>query len=74
MDLLVDAMPALCNKYPDILVVFNLIPAKRDNYIKSRIHEQKLDNNVRIYDGFSLEDLRTLVASSDVAVAPSLSE
>lgn len=74
LDLLVDAIPALCEKYPDILIVFNLIPAKRDSYIRSRIHIQGKHNNVRIYDGFSLEDLRTLVAASDVVVAPSLSE
>jgi D-inositol-3-phosphate glycosyltransferase len=74
LDLLVEAIPALCEKYPDILIVFNLIPAKRDTYIRNYIHAQGHSHNVHVYDGFSLHDLRTLVAASDVVVAPSLSE
>lgn len=74
LDLLVDAIPDLCKHYPDILIVFNLIPAKRDTYIRNRIYAHGMIDNVRIYSGFSLQELRTLVVASDVVIAPSLSE
>ncbi len=74
LDLLVDSISDLCTKYPDILIVFNLIPAKRDLYIRDLIHLQGRKDHVHIYDGFSLHELRSLVAASDVVVAPSLSE
>lgn len=74
IDLLVKSIPTLVAQYPDILIVFNLIPAKRDVYIKSCINAYNLHKNVYVYNWFDLMDLRTLVAASDVVVAPSLSE
>ena len=69
-----DSIQQIIAIYPDALFVFNLIHAQRDKYMKRYIQSLKLHKNIQLYSGFSLDDLRTFVASVDVMVAPSVSE
>lgn len=87
IDYLIKAIPELLIQNPDMILVFNLIHALRDKKIKNSINSQEkkaqnlakdrwLDSiwKVQIMTGFPLKELRTLVASVDAVVAPSLSE
>ena len=74
LDYLVRALPELVIVDAKLLFVFNLIDSKRTTYIKEKIRKYHLWSSVQIFDGFEKEDLRTLIASSDIIVAPSLSE
>ena len=74
LDYLVRALPELVIVDAKLLFVFNLIDSKRTTYIKEKIRKYHLWSSVQIFDGFEKEDLRTLIASSDMIVAPSLSE
>jgi hypothetical protein len=57
-----------------LLFVFNLIDSKRTQYIKEKIRTYHLGSSVQIFEGVEKNELRTLIASSDMIVAPSLSE
>ena len=80
IDLLVDATPNLLEQEKDLQLIFNFIPAKRDNYIKEKL--QKILHNlpvkerwrVKIWNWLSKNELRALVANVDWVIAPSLSE
>ncbi len=74
LDYLVRALPELVTVDPQLLFVFNLIDSKRTAYIKQKIQKYHFWSSVQLFDGFEKNDLRTLVASSDMIVAPSLSE
>ncbi|MCX6823662.1 MAG: glycosyltransferase family 4 protein [candidate division SR1 bacterium] len=74
LDYLVRALPELVTVDPQLLFVFNLIDSKRTEYIKETIRKYHLGSSVQIFDGFEKDELRTLIASSDMIVAPSLSE
>jgi len=74
LDYLVHALPELVMVDQKLLFVFNLIDSKRTTYIKEKIRKYHLWSSVQIFDGFEKDDLRTLIASSDMIVAPSLSE
>ncbi|MEI7920250.1 MAG: glycosyltransferase family 4 protein [bacterium] len=74
LDVLVRALPELVLVDPSLLIVFNLIDSKRTAYIKEKIRKYHLRSAVQVFDGFEKEELRTLIASSDMIVAPSLSE
>ena len=82
LDYLVRALPELVTVDAQLLFVFNLIDSKRTEYIKEKIRKYHpvasygagLWSSVQIFDGFEKNELRTLVASSDMIVAPSLSE
>ena len=74
LDYLIDALPAIFNEYPDLLFVCNLIHAKRDRETKDKLHSLWYTKNIQVFSWFSLSSLRTLIASSDCVVAPSLSE
>lgn len=74
LDYLVRALPELAMVDAKLLFVFNLIDSKRTRYIKEKIQKLHLWSSVQIFDGFEKNELRTLVASSDMIVAPSLSE
>lgn len=74
LEYLVRALPELIIVDPKLLLVFNLIDSKRTAYIKEEIRKYHLWSSVQIFDGFEKEELRTLIASSDMIVAPSLSE
>lgn len=74
LDFLVRALPELVMVDAKLLFVFNIIDSKRTQYIKEIIKKYHLGSSVQIFDGLEKKDLRTLVASSDLIVAPSLSE
>ena len=74
LDYLVSALPELVTVDSKLLFVFNLIESKRTEHIKRQIRKYHLGSSVQIFDGFEKNELRTLIASSDMIVAPSLSE
>lgn len=78
LDYLVDAMPEVLDANRDILFAFNLIDSKRTEKTKLKIEDVKLkikgQKNIQIFNWFTQEQLRTLVAAADLVVAPSLSE
>ncbi len=74
LDFLVRALPQIVTVDPQLLFVFNLIDSKRTKHIKEQIRTYHLWSSVQIFDGIEKNDLRTLIASSDMIVAPSLSE
>ncbi|HBB04563.1 TPA: hypothetical protein DCZ39_06860 [Patescibacteria group bacterium] len=67
-------MPELVPVDSKLVFVFNLIDSKRTEAIKEQIRKYHLGSSVQIFDGFEKDELRTLIASSDMIVAPSLSE
>ena len=90
LDYLVNAVPEIVKKNENILFVFNLIDSKRTKILESKIlsetciigesfqweHKIKIRDNTKIqlYKWFDQTQLRTVVASADLVVAPSLSE
>lgn len=74
LDYLVEALPELVMVDAQLLFVFNLIDSKRTEYIQETIKKFHLWNAVQIFNGFEKNELRNLIASSDLIVAPSLSE
>lgn len=74
LDYLVRALPELTTIDPKILFVFNLIDSQRTKYIKEKIVKHALGAAVQMFEGMEKNELRTLIASSDMIVAPSLSE
>ncbi|EKD25130.1 MAG: glycosyl transferase group 1 [uncultured bacterium (gcode 4)] len=74
LDYLVRALPELVPVDSKLVFVFNLIDSKRTEAIKEQIRKYHLGSSVQIFDGFEKDELRTLIASSDMIVAPSLSE
>lgn len=82
LDYLVRALPELVTVDAQLLFVFNLIDSKRTAYIKEKIRKYHpvasygagFGSSVQIFNGLEKEELRTLVASSDIIVAPSISE
>lgn len=74
LDYLVRALPELVTVDSKLLFVFNLIDSKRTAYIKEEIRKYHLGSSVQIFEGVEKNELRTLIASSDMIVAPSLSE
>lgn len=74
LDYLVHALPELVGVDKKLLFVFNIIDSKRTAYIKEQIQKYHLWSSVQLFDGFEKNELRTLIASSDMIVAPSLSE
>ncbi len=74
LDYLVQALPEMVMVDSQLVFVFNLIDSKRTAYIKETIRKYHLWSSVYVFDGFEKNDLRTLIASSDLIVAPSLSE
>lgn len=77
LDLLLQSIPNVIKEEPDFLFVFNIIDSRRKSLLVSRLQDlQKYwyKKHIHIFYGMDKTDLRTLVASSDVVVAPSLSE
>jgi len=74
LDYLVSVLSELVIIDAKLLFVFNLIDSKRTVEIKEKIQKYHLWSSVQIFDGFEKQELRTLIASSDMIVAPSLSE
>lgn len=77
LDYLVDAIPNILRQNPNFLFVFNIIDSKRKSALISRLQwlqHQWYKSQIQIFYGMDKVSLRTLIASSDVVVAPSLSE
>jgi hypothetical protein len=58
----------------EIVFVLNLIDSKRKSEVVSNLKDLHSPSRIQIFDGFDKEDLRILVAASDLVVAPSFSE
>ena len=78
LDYLIEAMPQVLKKNKNIIYVYNLIASKRTQEsilrlqkIKSSLHDPQ---SIQIFNGLDPLSLRTLVASGDLVVAPSLAE
>jgi len=54
-------------------MVFNIIESKRTKQILEKLKKIEADN-LQIFNGFSKENLRKLVASANCVIAPSISE
>lgn len=78
IDYLVESLPNILKENPEVMVVLNIINSKREENIKdsiySKIHSSEYKNRVQVCDWYEKEDLRILLAASDIVVAPSLSE
>jgi len=79
IDDIIVALPKLLTDNPDMVVVFNLIHSQRTEIITHKIQniQKNLSTdmwNIQIFNGFSIKNLRTLVASCDAVIAPSLAE
>jgi len=77
IDYLVDSVPFVLKQDRDILFVFNLIDSNRKDLFLDRINDLKkrgYDRNIQIFKWLEKQELRTMLASSDLVVAPSLSE
>ena len=77
LDFLLDAIPSVLNKQSDFLFVFNIIDSKRKSLLVDRLKQLQhmwYKEQIQIFYGMDKIDLRKLVASCDVVVAPSLSE
>lgn len=68
---LLAALPDIQQEFPDLHWVFNLIPSKRTSEFAERIARFP---QTTLLLGLSQRDLRQLVASVDLVVAPSLAE
>ncbi len=87
IDYLIQALPEIL-KLENVMMVFNIIESKRTKRILEKLKllrtfpngrgllkvAQWKESNIQIFTGFSKEDLRKLIASSDCVIAPSISE
>lgn len=78
IDYLVEAMPQVLQHHKNIIFVYNLIDSKRTKEIISKIQDIKSSiqnpKSIQIFNGFDQGTLRTVLASADMVVAPSLAE
>lgn len=77
LDSLIDCIPQMIKYDPTVLFVFNIIASKRKNKILNRLRFLEkfwFARQIQIFQWVDKKDLRTMVASCDVVVAPSLSE
>lgn len=77
IDYLIDAIPLVLKQSHEFLFVFNVIDSKRKSSMIHRLEHLKkygYKHQIQIFYGMDKIDLRILLASSDVVIAPSLSE
>ncbi len=77
LDFLIDTIPQMVKLDQNVLFVLNIVQSKRQDQIINRLHFLKnfwFSDNIQIFEGVTKKDLRTMVASCDVVVAPSFSE
>ncbi len=77
LDSLIDCIPQMIKYDPTVLFVFNVIESKRKNKILHRLRFLEkfwFARQIQIFQWVDKKDLRTMVSSCDVVVAPSLSE
>lgn len=80
IDTLLDAIPLLMQRFPDLQLILNFIAAERGVSVRQRV-EQMLSylpkedaQRIQLHHGFEKNVLRALVANVDAVIAPSLSE
>lgn len=75
---LITSIIPLLKENPDLQFIFNIIASKQSktviHHLKALRKKYHLEDRLLIFDGFALDALRLLVASSDFVVAPSLAE
>lgn len=77
LDILIDCIPQMIKYDPMILFVFNVIPSKRRNKTLNRLRFLEkfwFARQIQIFEWVNKKDLRTMLVSSDLVVAPSFSE
>lgn len=77
LDSLIDCIPQMIKYDPTVLFVFNIIDSKRKNKILHRLwflEKFWFARQIQVFEWMSKEKLRTMIASCDVVIAPSLSE
>lgn len=80
IDTLIEAVPSILKLDEDIQLIFNFIPANRDQYIKDKLTtilsslSKQDQKRVQVWNWLSKQELRALVSQVDGVIAPSLSE
>lgn len=74
VDSLLEALPHIVEKYPDFVIILDIIHAQRDKEIRKKIRTLKLKNNIIEFHGLLKKDLLHKVALADFVIVPSLSE
>lgn len=77
LDILIDCIPQIIKYDPTVLFVFNIISSKRRDKTLWRLRFLEkfwFARQIQIFQWVDKKDLRTMVASCDVVVAPSFSE
>lgn len=77
LDGYIDSIPKLLQEESDLLFVFNIIDSKRKSILVDRIKQiqrRGYSSNIQLFYGMDKVTLRTMLAASDIVVAPSLSE
>jgi glycosyltransferase involved in cell wall biosynthesis len=77
LDYLIDCVPQMATHDPNVLFVFNIIDSKRRNETLQRLRFLEkfwFARQIQIFEWVDKSYLRTMVASCDVVVAPSISE
>lgn len=77
LDSLIDCIPQMIKYDPTVLFVFNIIASKRRNTTLNRLRFLEkfwFARQIQIFEWVDKKELRTMLASCDVVVAPSLSE
>lgn len=75
---LIENILTLLKSDPELQFIFNIIDSKDSKTIITQLKEiqkkHKLQGQLLIFNGFPINELRTLIMSSDFVVAPSLAE
>lgn len=77
LDSLIDCIPQMIKYDPTVLFVFNIIDSKRRNKTLNRLHFLEkfwFARQIQIFEWVNKLDLRIMISSCDVVVAPSISE
>lgn len=74
LDYLIDAIPSLVERMPNIVVVLNIIHAQRDAEIQAKLQRIGCEKHIVQFHGLLKKDLLHKVATVDCVIVPSLSD
>lgn len=74
IDFLIEALPMIMQQLPHIHIICNIIDSKQSARARRQIARLAEQGQITLLDGLPLDQLKQLVASVDVVVAPSLVE
>ncbi len=78
LDYLIDAIIPILKQNPHIQFIFNIIASQNSQTAIKKLQaiqkEYHRENRLLVFDGFPIDELKLLVASSDFIIAPSLAE